>query len=1397
MRRDHVHKICTNHLITQQMELKPKLGSKNSWVYTTLADFADEISKVEQLAVKFKTPDDADLFKEKFEQCQRSVLPEQPAVNKVQSSLSSDSKDQQEDLRAKLAPKAGSWPCAVCLINNEQRTTVCVACGASKLDVATSNATLPAAKPLSNFSLNFAAPTTSTFTFGVPASGSTPVTATVTSFAMQPHDESVPPPQVSKAAFFSLPPPVSRSPFTQSSTNETPQFGASPSSGASPFTFKVDSQSNSKEEESTNVFGGTSSGDVEKQPLTFGGFTSSPPQIGSARPDVATTSTQTPPHKCEKCESGMIQERSSPTETFMLNDQLQAANIQLPVELPRQQVPQAKTGPFALQQNVTTLTSPFTSPQSVTTQKQFWQQPQFAPGGVATKPAPFGVPTDGAQQNIWYPAAFALNQMAQQAVPTHSATVTPPVSVNVSPTGKPFIFNPQSVKTSPFVLSQTQPVSDASKTTWFQPSVPPQQPDSTKGYDFKPYIVEESTPQTASWSTTPQLPVPQQRSNSDEYNEDAQQDENGWESDYETESETGSYVTTSSGSSDNVPLSNRQPERPERPDPETAYTPQKALVTPQKLLQSIAVSKGDQRVFQQSPVTGRQYLRARAPLRQSNKPDTDSCVFIYEVRPTKADREKATKLLLPTNFYNYTKFPPCPGCQGCRNDIETQTTSVVPMNLKSQEKPEQTTSVDSPGEPTSEPAAPVFGKTFGTDTMSFSDFARKTGIGAFGRKDTGSVHGFPQAGTQLFGEDEHPEEDNDGIYFEPVMPLPDEVETVTGEEAEEVMFCERAKLYRFDDGTRQWKERGLGNIKLLTNPLSGRSRVVMRREQVLKVCANHSITGDMELKPGLGSDRSWVWHTLADFAESEPTAERLAAKFKTTDTAAHFKDIFDSLKERSVVPQKTESKPKLNEDLGPMAQFAPPPGSWPCGDCLVQNEADNLRCVACNALKPGTLEKQPDITTATASSPATSQTSKETLPSLLPISKFSFGTTTFQPKPETVSQMQPGSMQNVAPGTPLKLGFGFTFGAPSAQVGPKSTFMQPKPIGQPSAPREMKENETVKGSIAEASPTLVSLLQEKNTKSEKPEGFKFAPVGSGPPAVFSFGSGKTTFFTIGRGEPVHESDDDEDDTKLGLTPSKTSSPPKLVPTGTPVNTALPENIPSDIPFGRDVPVSSFTFSMKASPSLPDKKPSTPETPEESTVASPVSPQEPHPEAEDDGIHFEPIIPLPEKIKVRTGEESEKTLFCNRAKLYRYDKESSQWKERGLGEFKILHDPETNRHRILMRREHILKICANHTITANMDLKPMTGSDKSWVWNTHADFADEVAKPETLAVRFKTKEIADEFKQKFKNAQEVQPVQKESPVKVGFYIRGVVTLLLPTKMFLSKVIVSVKILETPI
>ncbi|CAF2430701.1 unnamed protein product [Rotaria sp. Silwood2] len=139
------------------------------------------------------------------------------------------------------------------------------------------------------------------------------------------------------------------------------------------------------------------------------------------------------------------------------------------------------------------------------------------------------------------------------------------------------------------------------------------------------------------------------------------------------------------------------------------------------------------------------------------------------------------------------------------------------------------------------------------------------------------------------------------------------------------------------------------------------------------------------------------------------------------------------------------------------------------------------------------------------------------------------------------------------------------------------------------------------------------------------------------------------------------------------------------------------------------------------------------------------------ESYEPNVSFKPIVQL-SAVEVKTGEEDENILFCEHAKLYRFDGESNQMKERGIGEIKILQHKTKNLHRILMRREQVLKLCANHKITSQMKLRPHQGSENAYVWSA-MDFADGEAKHETLCVRFKSSDIAKRFVKQFNEAKQ--------------------------------------------
>lgn len=123
----------------------------------------------------------------------------------------------------------------------------------------------------------------------------------------------------------------------------------------------------------------------------------------------------------------------------------------------------------------------------------------------------------------------------------------------------------------------------------------------------------------------------------------------------------------------------------------------------------------------------------------------------------------------------------------------------------------------------------------------------------------------------------------------------------------------RAKLYRFQDDEKEWKERGTGEVKFLKHKKNGKIRLLMRRDKTLKICANHLctssidrlrhsriiltaisllVTRDMELKPHVGSDKAFVYHVAADYADEKASSELLAIRFGSTESTTSLASSF-------------------------------------------------------------------------------------------------------------------------------------------------------------------------------------------------------------------------------------------------------------------------------------------------------------------------------------------------------------------------------------------------------------------------------------------------------------------------------------------------------------------------
>ncbi|XP_058779114.1 ran-binding protein 1 homolog b-like [Vicia villosa] len=137
--------------------------------------------------------------------------------------------------------------------------------------------------------------------------------------------------------------------------------------------------------------------------------------------------------------------------------------------------------------------------------------------------------------------------------------------------------------------------------------------------------------------------------------------------------------------------------------------------------------------------------------------------------------------------------------------------------------------------------------------------------------------------------------------------------------------------------------------------------------------------------------------------------------------------------------------------------------------------------------------------------------------------------------------------------------------------------------------------------------------------------------------------------------------------------------------------------------------------------------------------------------EDTGAQVAPIVRL-EEVAVSTGEEEEEVILDLKAKLYRFDKDGNQWKERGAGSVKFLKHKVTGKVRLLMRQSKILKICANHRILPNMTVQEHAGNEKSCVWHAR-DYADGELKDELFCIRFASIENCKKFIETFQEIAE--------------------------------------------
>eukprot|EP00930_Biecheleria_cincta_P023996 TRINITY_DN1723_c0_g1_i4.p1 TRINITY_DN1723_c0_g1~~TRINITY_DN1723_c0_g1_i4.p1 ORF type:complete len:1766 (-),score=480.20 TRINITY_DN1723_c0_g1_i4:70-4698(-) len=451
----------------------------------------------------------------------------------------------------------------------------------------------------------------------------------------------------------------------------------------------------------------------------------------------------------------------------------------------------------------------------------------------------------------------------------------------------------------------------------------------------------------------------------------------------------------------------------------------------------------------------------------------------------------------------------------------------------------------------------------------------------------------------------------------------------TGEEDEEELYSQRSKLYRFRDG--EWKERGLGESKLLKDKATGKIRFLLRQEKTLKIVANHFVLGPSpycELAPNAGSDKCWVWNTPADNAEETPEETKFALKFGNPDLAQEFKTKFEEVK------KENEEIPEFKALIGGSADAAP---KAPAAAPAATSKASPPAAPAATPASTGGL-----FGFSKAASPAVSETSAASSGSVF--SSVSTGGGLFASSAST----------------------GGLFGS----IGTASTG----------------------GLFSQAASS----------------GGLFSSAASSGGGLFS----STTSSSGGLFGSAASSG--------GLFSSAASASGGL--------------------FGSAASTGGGLFGSAGAQTADTSKP---EANEDDEYV-----------AEEEVTHipgWQASVTLDVRDKVETGEEDEEELYSQRSKLLRF--RDGEWKERGLGDSKLLKNKNTGLVRFLLRQEKTGKIVGNFALVDDpgcCELKPNAGSEVIWTWLA-LDCSEEEPQMESLALKFKTPELAAQFKEAFDQA----------------------------------------------
>ncbi|KAM8703533.1 hypothetical protein ACLKA7_008195 [Drosophila subpalustris] len=706
----------------------------------------------------------------------------------------------------------------------------------------------------------------------------------------------------------------------------------------------------------------------------------------------------------------------------------------------------------------------------------------------------------------------------------------------------------------------------------------------------------------------------------------------------------------------------------------------------------------------------------------------------------------------------------------------------------------------------------IDGGLFGSTSFNFKPTTAETTLGSLGSntfsfsmpKATTSMHQQQQPNSptvEANNDDEgHVEEEENNAYFAPVIPLPDKIDVKTGEEDEDLLYIQRAKLYRLADGG-EWKERGLGNVKILRHKQTKNLRVVMRREQVLKICLNHVLNSSVAYKPK--DEKSWLF-VVHDFSEGESVLERLALRFKSADIAQSFLNAVNSAVNGTAEPITFDENP-------PMLPSSSTP-SKATAEHVVSNDikklADKLqlscefltresKCSGCRGCDPDIFDFGP---------PAKVEPQIEPLPLTLPALKMP------APKQEELSNkvaVTPTSNRTLLKASTLEANsaannFG-SFGGFSSAVSANSTVTtvsadktkeQSVPLksgfvfGNPEksvfGQSIFGGNSVAKpqGSIFGGSPATDKVDNQsvsifggsfKPQTDKQDEGGK-SIFGSSTLPGNGFSSSGFTFGSLAANSTTPVQDNKEN---IGSTPSPLFAATTENKSGNSFSD-LAAKVGDDFaslaakaggnPIGFQKSETGGFFGLTHQDDFKNfKSPSNTKMSE--SAATKADDSEVGVTDENYDPHYEPIIELPNEIVVSTGEEEETKLFGERATLYRYVNETKEWKERGVGELKVLKHNTLNSSRLVMRREQIHKLVLNMGIGAGFSMDYMNEQKKSFIWASVNYAESSTGELEKLACRFKKQEIAENFFETIKTCIKEAKESEEVPQPKELFVES--------------------------